>query len=198
MPFNTQSLILASTSMARQTMMKSAGLVFEVKKPAVDEKALQEQFAHLTPSELAMQLARAKARSIHADEAYVIGSDQTLEFETCVFHKARNLSEAISNLRRLSGHTHKLHSAVVVVKNGAVQFSHTATAIMTMRLLDEAFLQSYAEREQEALLNSVGGYYYEAAGRKLFEDVTGDINIIMGMPLLPLLAFLRKKAIVTS
>lgn len=196
MVLNAQFLILASTSMARQAMMKSAGLAFEVKKPAVDENALQKQFFYLTPSELAMQLAEAKALSVHADEAYVIGSDQTLEFETCVFHKARNLLDAISNLRRLSGKSHQLHSAVVVVKNGKEQFRHTSTATLKMRLLDEAFLQSYAQREQEALLNSVGGYYYEAAGRQLFEDVTGDINTIMGMPLLPLLAFFKEKAIV--
>jgi len=178
--------------------MKSAGLAFEVKKPQVDEKAFQQQLAHLAPSALAMQLARLKAFSIRTDEAYIIGSDQTLEFETRVFHKASSLPEAISNLRRLNGKTHKLHSAVVVVKNGTQQFKHTSTATMKMRLLDEAFLQSYVKREEEALLTSVGGYYFEGAGANLFESVTGDINTIMGMPLLPLLAFFREKAIIPS
>jgi septum formation protein len=187
---------LASTSMARQAIMKSAGLAFEVKKPQLDETALQQQLAHLAPSALAVQLAKLKAFSIRADEAYIIGSDQTLEFEARVFHKARNLAEAISNLRRMNGKTHKLHSAVVVVKNGTEQFKHTSTATMKMRLLDEVFLQSYAKREEEALLNSVGGYYFEGAGENLFESVTGDINTIMGMPLLPLLAFFREKAII--
>jgi septum formation protein len=196
MVLTPQSLILASTSMARQAMMKSAGLAFEVKKPQVDEKAFQQQLAQLAPSTLAKQLAKLKAFSIRADEAYIIGSDQTLEFETQVFHKASSLAEAISNLRRLNGKTHKLHSAVVVVKNGIEQFKHTSTATMKMRLLDEAFLQSYAKREEEALLNSVGGYYFEGAGESLFESVTGDINTIMGMPLLPLLAFFREKAII--
>ena len=177
-------------------MLKSAGLAFEVKKPAIDEKALQQKFAQLMPSELAMQLAKAKAFSIHANEAYVIGSDQTLEFESRVFHKAKSLPEAINNLRLLSGKIHKLHSAVVVVKNGKEQFSHTSTATLKMRQLSEAFVQSYAQKENEALLNSVGGYYYEAAGLQLFESVTGDLNTIMGMPLLPLLAFFKEKAII--
>ena len=176
--------------------MKSAGLAFEVKKPRVDEKAHQQRLAHLAPSALATELAKLKAFSIRADEAYIIGSDQTLEFETQVFHKAKSLAEAISNLRRLNGKTHKLHSAVVVVKDGTEQFKHISTATMKMRLLDEAFLQSYAKREEEALLNSVGGYYFEGAGENLFESVTGDINTIMGMPLLPLLAFFREKAII--
>lgn len=179
-------------------MLKSAGLAFEVKKPAIDEKALQQKFAQLMPSELAIQLAKAKAVSIHANEAYVIGSDQTLEFESRVFHKAKSLPEATNNLRLLSGKIHKLHSAVAVVKNGKEQFSHTSTATLKMRQLSEAFLQSYAEREELALLDSVGGYHFEGAGHQLFEDVSGDINTIMGMPLLPLLAFFKEKAIIPS
>ena len=198
MAFNTQSLILASTSMARQAMLKWAGLTFEVKKPTVDEVVLQQRLGQLPPADLALQLAKAKALSVHAGEAYVIGSDQILEFEGRVLHKAKTLPEAITNLGRLSGHTHELHSAVVVMKNGEEQFSHTSTAIMKMRVLSDAFLQSYVQQEQAALLNSVGGYYYEAAGRQLFEDVSGDINTIMGMPLLPLLAFFREKAIIPS
>ncbi len=177
-------------------MLKSAGLAFEVRKPAVDESALQQSLGQLAPVDLALQLAKAKALSVRAQGAYIIGSDQTLEFEGCVLHKAKSLSEAIANLGRLSGHTHELHSAVVVAKNGIKQFSHTSTAIMKMRALSEAFLQSYAQKENEALLNSVGGYYYEAAGLQLFEYVSGDINTIMGMPLLPLLAFFREKAII--
>ena len=198
MAFNTQSLILASTSMARQAMLKSAGLTFEVKKPAIDEAAMQEKLGQLAPVDLALQLAKAKALSVRVGEAYVIGSDQILEFKGRVLHKAKSLPEAITNLGRLSGHTHKLHSAVVVVKNGKEQFSHTSTAIMKMRVLTQTLLQSYVQKEQEALLNSVGGYYYEAAGHQLFEDVSGDINTIMGMPLLPLLAFFREKAIIAS
>ena len=179
-------------------MLKSAGLTFEVKRPAVDEVVLQQRLGQLPPADLALQLAKAKALSVHAGEAYVIGSDQILEFEGRVLHKAKSLPEAITNLGRLSGHTHELHSAVVVMKNGEEQFSHTSTAIMKMRVLSDAFLQSYVQQEQAALLNSVGGYYYEAAGRQLFEDVSGDINTIMGMPLLPLLAFFREKAIIAS
>ena len=196
MVLNAQSLILASTSMARQTMMKSAGLAFGVKKPTLDEAALQQQLGHLQPSDLALELAKAKALSLRGEDAYIIGSDQILEFEGRVLHKAKTLPEAISNLHRLAGHTHKLHSAVAVVKNGKEQFNHTSTATLKMRLLSEAFLQSYAEREEEALLNSVGGYHFEGAGHQLFEDVSGDINTIMGMPLLPLLAFFREKAII--
>ncbi len=177
-------------------MLKSAGLAFEVRKPAVDESALQQSLGQLAPVDLALQLAKAKALSVRAQGAYIIGSDQTLEFEGCTLHKAKSLSEAIANLGRLSGHTHELHSAVVVAENGIEQFSYTSTAIMKMRALSEAFLQSYAQKENEALLNSVGGYYFEGAGQDLFEEVTGDIHTIMGMPLLPLLAFLREKAII--
>ena len=181
-------------------MLTSAGLSLEVIRPLVDEVTLQGQFQHLSPSDLALQLAHAKALSVsttHPDRL-VIGADQTLECDGELYHKARSITEATRNLRKLSGKTHHLHSAVSLVFNDQELFCHTSRASLTMWPLSEAFMTSYASREAEALLQSVGGYHFEGFGVQLFEKVEGDIHTILGLPLLPLLAFLRSQAIIGS
>lgn len=200
MTFNTQSIILASTSKARKAMLTAAGLEFVAHRPEVDEAALQNQFQNLSPRVLAAELARAKALSVskqHRQE-WVIGADQTLEFEGRICHKANSINEAKINLQSFSGKSHLLHSSLCVAKNGQNLFTHTATAKLTMRPLSQAFIELYTATEQEALLGSVGGYHYEDAGVNLFEKVQGDIHTILGLPLLPLLAFLRDQAIIPA
>lgn len=200
MAFNTQQLILASTSKIRGEMLRAAGLDFESIKPDIDEQKQQTEFCQLSPRALATRLACTKALSISKtyNTQFIIGADQTLEFESHIQHKARTASEAISNLRDMCGKSHHLHSAVSVVKNNEILFGHTSTATLVMRPFSEHFLGAYVMQARDALLNSVGGYYFEGAGVQLFESVEGDIHTILGLPLMPLLAFLRREAIIPS
>lgn len=197
---NTLSLILASTSSARKSLLQSAGIPFQAHRPELDEDRLQAEWKHLAAIELAKQLALAKAMSVSSifPDHFVLGADQTLEFESKVQHKPKSLEQAIENLRRMSGKQHKLHSAQSIVKNGQIQFSHVSTATLYMRTLSEGYLMEYAKSQQEALLYSLGGYHFESVGVQLFETAIGDSHTIMGLPLLPLLAFLRDRAIMPS
>jgi len=199
MSFNTEALILASASHTRQNMFRAAKLSFQSVIPDVDEQAIHTKLSHLNPKSLAGILAQTKALSVSKQfpERFVVGADQTLEFESQVRHKAKSPNEAIENLRLMNGKSHKLHAAVSVVVNGKFRYKHTSTATLKMRILSEDFIKTYAQSEQEALLTSVGGYFYEGAGIHLFEKISGNIHTILGLPLLPLLAFLRKQAILT-
>lgn len=197
---NTQTLVLASTSATRQSLLRVAGVSVTARKPEVDETSLLKTLSHLTPPQLAVQLAEAKARSLSAesDATWVIGADQVLEFEGKVTHKASTVTQALQNLRHMSGKKHSLHSAVCVVQNHQVHFKHLATATLHMRELSPTFLDFYAEHAKAALLQSVGGYYVEDLGIQLFENIDGDIHTVMGLPLMPLLAFLRQQGIILS
>lgn len=181
-------------------MLKAAGLKFTTQQPKIDERALEQILLHLSPAQIALKLAHAKALSLDDEtkSVWIIGADQILEFEGQVIHKAQSINEAILNLRLLSGQMHQLHSAVCVVQNNELRFSHLATATLYMRNLSKEFLQTYSKSEPEALLHSVGGYHVEGIGIQLFDHIEGDIHTIMGMPLLPLLAFLRQTSIIQT
>lgn len=196
MAFNTHKLILASTSKARVALLREAGICFEALSPAIDETVLQHTYASLPPSQLALQLARAKARSVTSEAHYVIGADQTLELDGRVMHKAKSLADARANLIAMRGKSHHLHSAVSVIYKGAEVYSNLASATLQMRLLSDAEISAYMTTEKEALLSSVGGYHIEGAGRELFDKITGEIDTIQGLPLQPLLAFLKQQAII--
>ena len=198
MILNTQSLLLASTSPARKAILASAGLNFVVKGPEIDEPAFHQKFKDSPAPEMAQKLAAQKALSLSnaTDDIWVIGADQILEFEGRVIHKANSMEEAQANLRKLNNKTHRLHSAVCVAQNHQLRFKHISTATMQMRNLGEDFLQNYFHSAKEALLYSVGGYHIEGLGIQLFDKIEGDIHTVMGMPLLPLLAFLRQEGII--
>lgn len=187
-----KKIILASGSFARKSMLQSAGLDFKVIPADIDESALMKPGADT--SQITERLAVAKAQYVAADypEALVIGSDQTLEFEGRVLSKSPTVENGKEVLRMLGGKTHRLYSSVCVVAGGDdVLFKHTDYADLTMHDFDEEFLETYAARDADALVSCVGGYKIEGAGAWLFSDVKGDYYTIMGMPLLPLLAFLR-------
>ena len=200
MVFNTQSIILASSSTTRCEILKSAHLAFEAHQPRVDEAALHIVSPLISAADLAIKLAKSKAMSLSGvfPNHLILGADQTLEFEGRVHHKANTVQEAKTALRLMSGKIHHLHSAFSVVQNGNELSNHLSTATLRMRTLSDSFIEIYAENQQEALLNSVGGYYYEGMGVHLFEKVAGDIHTILGLPLLPLLAFLRQQAIIPT
>lgn len=189
-------LVLASKSAARRALLAAARLPFEALSAEVDERAIEAQAVAqgAAPPEVALALARAKALALGTASAgrLVIGADQTLALGAQAFHKPADRAAAKAQIARLAGRTHALHSAVAVVCDGEVLFETVETAHLRMRPLDEAALDAYLAAAGEAVLSSVGGYQLEGLGIHLFEHVDGDHSVILGLPLLPLLAFLRR------
>jgi septum formation protein len=188
-------IILASTSKARQHMLRSAGLAFTVQDPLIDEAALQDKMREsMTPPEtMAVTLAQAKALSVtHQNpEHLVIGADQVLYYQGKILSKAQDTAKARENLKLLQGKTHDLISAVCVSHRKRVVWSHVERARLTMRVLDDAAIDAYCHQAGAALTQSVGGYELETLGSWLFENIEGDFFTILGLPLLPLQHFLR-------
>jgi septum formation protein len=200
-PLRTR-LILASASAARRAMLEAAGVPFEARLPELDEDAAKAGLvgAGFDARGVAEELAQLKAVSIAASEGeLVLGSDQSLEREDGeLLSKPQSRGEALEQLRSLSGRTHLLHSAAVIAERGEGIWWHSETVRMTMRPLGEAFLQSYLDREYETVRWSVGSYRIEGPGAQLFERIEGSHFAILGMPLLPLLAYLRERGLLPS
>jgi septum formation protein len=186
-------LILASQSRARQTLLTNAGIGFEAIPADLDERALQQTSGLSAPGEIAMLLARAKALAVSSRQPgrIVVGADQTLAQGLRLFSKPAGRAQAAEQLSALAGRTHELHSAVAVARDGEILFAEVAVARMTMRRLGEADIEAYLDEAGEAVTTSVGAYQLEGLGVHLFERIEGDHFTILGLPLLPLLAFLR-------
>jgi septum formation protein len=195
-------LILASKSPTRMTLLKNAGVPFEAMPAPVDERAIETPLiAHgSTPAEIAVALAEAKAVAVSRSvpEAIVVGADQTLDADGERWIKPASLAEARSQLRRLGGRTHALHSGVAVSRNGNVTWRHLDTARLTMRQLSTEFVDRYLAEVGDQALSSVGAYQIEGTGIQLFERIDGDFFAILGLPLLPLLAHLRTENVIPS
>ena len=189
-------VILASASPFRRSLLTNAGLDFLCVTPEIDERAVEAPLkgSGVTPEEVALVLATAKAADVsdHARGQLVIGSDQTLSLGDEIFHKPADMEGARRHLLRLSGETHQLNSAVVIVRDGETVWSHTGIARLTMRDLEPAYIGRYLARVGDKALASVGAYQIEGEGIQLFERIEGDYFTIVGLPLLPLLAELRK------
>jgi septum formation protein len=190
-----EPLILASQSQARQSLLANAGIKFESDPAAIDERAIQTTSGLSAPGEIASLLAREKARAVSARRPgrYVVGADQTLALGARIFNKPSSRAQAADQLRALSGHCHELHSAVAVAHDGKLLFEHVSIARMSMRRLGDAEIDCYLEEVGEAATSSVGAYQLEGLGVHLFERIEGDHFTILGLPLLPLFAFLRSQ-----
>ena len=188
-------LILASQSRARQMLLTNAGIAFEAVPADIDERAVQQASGLLAPGDIAALLAREKALSVSSRQPgkYVIGADQTLAQGERLFSKPAGRPQAAEQLRALAGRSHELHSAVAVARDGQILFEAIAIAGMTMRRLGEAEIDVYLDQAGEAVTSSVGAYQLEGLGVHLFERIEGDHFTILGLPLLPLLAFLRSE-----
>ncbi len=190
-------IILASTSPTRIGILRNAGVPIEALPPRIDERLVEAPLAASgkSPGEIALALAEAKALAIgKADRAaYVIGADQTLEAKGERWHKPATMGEARDQLLALSARSHQLHSAVVGVHDGTVQWRHLDSAVMTMRPLSLAEIDAYLDRVGETALTSVGAYQIEGPGIQLFDRIQGDYFTILGLPLLPLLKWLREE-----
>jgi septum formation protein len=189
-------IILASASAARQTMLRNAGIEFATIASDTDEAALKA-VSTAAPAELAFSLATAKAASVAAiaPKALTIGADQILVCEGKIYNKPQSVAEAAEHLAALAGRTHTLFSAVCVHQGPAQLWHHTASATLTMRPLTASEIADYLKAGGAKLLASVGAYQLEGLGANLFEHITGDIFTVLGLPLLPLLGFLRAQQV---
>jgi septum formation protein len=188
-------LILASQSRARQMLLGNAGIPFDAVPADIDERAAQNNSGLSAPGEIAGLLAREKALFVSSNnpERYVVGADQTLALGTRLFSKPAGRTQAADQLRLLVGGTHELHSAIAVARDGKVMFADVSVARMTMRHLSKSEIEAYLDQAGEAVTTSVGAYQLEGLGVHLFERIEGDHFTILGLPLLPLLAFLRRE-----
>lgn len=186
-------LILASRSESRRAVLAGAALATEILPADVDERAIEAGAADTSPGAVAALLAGAKALAVSARQGgrLVLGADQTLALGERLFTKPADLSAARAQLQALRGRTHTLHSAIALAHDGALVFSHCETAALTMRDFSDRFLDAYIESAGAAAMASVGGYQVERAGIQLFERIEGDHFTILGLPLLPLLDYLR-------
>ncbi len=189
--FNVPRLILASGSAVRAKMLRDVGLDFEVIPADIDEEILQNSGA--PPRDIALELSKAKALHIAKQypDALVIGADQVLGFEGDILSKALGRDEAIAKLRRLKGKAHSLISAVTVAKGELVLWQESDEAHLSMRDFDGTFLHGYLNAAGEGLTRAVGAYELEGAGAWLFERVEGSYFTVLGLPLLPLLGYLK-------
>jgi septum formation protein len=189
-------LILASASTARRAVLEAAGLRFEAIAAAVDEAAIKEsaRAEGYPAADAAMMLAEAKARRIAArrPEALVIGCDQMLVLEDRWFDKPESIEDARRHLEALRGKTHQLVTAVLCWRGGQRIWQHVATPRLTMRPVSDAFLDAYLALEGDQVTTTVGAYRLEGPGIHLFDKVEGEHAAILGLPLLPLLGFLRQ------
>jgi len=195
-------LLLASQSATRRRMLEAAGVPFEIVAASLDEEAAKAGLAAagFAARDMAEMLAEMKARSAAAaTDGLVLGADQVLELDDgTMLSKPGSRDEALAQLRLLSGGTHYLHAAAVIVENGARVWGETETVAMDVRLLGEDFLQAYLDAEYEAVRHNVGAYRFEGMGAQLFEEVDGSHFAILGLPLLPLLDYLRERGLLAS
>ncbi|MBB5688281.1 septum formation protein Maf [Roseomonas alkaliterrae] len=195
----TPRLVLASASATRRALLASAGLRFEAQAAAVDEAAIKEaaQAEGIVPADAAIMLAEAKAERIarRDPDALVIGCDQLLVCEGRWFDKPADLAAARAQLLALRGRRHELVTAVVCHRQGGRIWQHVAVPRLVMRDFSDAFLDAYLAAEGERVTASVGAYRLEGPGVQLFASVQGEHAAILGLPLLPLLGFLRQHGV---
>ena len=190
-----QQIYLASASQTRIQLLRSAGLVFDAESAAIDEEAIKEAgiAEAVAADDIAITLAELKAEKIARQfSGYIIGSDQLLTCEGAVFSKPISEQQAATHLEKLAGKTHRLHNAVVVFQNGQRIWHHCSHADLTMRKLTPEDISDYLAFCGKECLSSPGCYQIEAGGAQLFTEIKGVYYDILGLPLLPLLAFLRE------
>lgn len=195
-------ILLASTSLTRLQMLQAAGLTVDAVAPRVDEATIRDALvaegAH--PREIADALAEMKARKVAEKHptALVLGCDQVLALDRETFAKPETPDAARDQLRRLRGRSHKLLSAIVAYENAEPVWRHVAEARLTMHAFSDAYLDDYVTRNWESIRHSVGCYKIEEEGVRLFSAISGDHFTILGLPLLPLLAWLGTRGMIAT
>ena len=203
---DTRELILASASTAREAVLEHAGLSFHCEAAAVDESEVKSSLkgehgeTYRGAVALAETLAELKAVRISrkSPEALVIGADQVLECDGKWFDKPDDTAAARATLLKLRGKSHRLISGVCVALDGECLWRHVDHATLLMRPFSDAFLDRYLDAVGARALGSVGAYQVEGPGAQLFARIDGDYFTILGLPLLPLLEFLRGHGVVPA
>lgn len=185
-------IILASKSASRRTMLGAAGVEFDVRPAAVDERALEAGLEGLGPGQVALALAEAKALSVHGQGRPVLGSDSVVSVAGRRFSKPASRAQAAEHLRFFSGKTMELHSAAAIAVAGKLRWSEVSLAVLKVRPLTDAFIEKYLAAEWPEVSQCVGVFRIEALGPQLFESIEGDMFTVLGMPLLPVLGALRE------
>jgi septum formation protein len=192
---------LASASSIRADMLRRAGVDLDVAISGVDETAIKSALLadDAPPREMADVLADAKAVKVSRKRpGLVIGADSVLEFDGRLYDKPQDMAEARRHLTAFRGKAHRLHSAAVIAEDGAPVWRHVATATLHVRDFTDDFLERYINAEGETLLSSVGCYRLEGLGVQLFNRIEGDYFAILGLPLLPVLDYLRLRGATAS
>jgi septum formation protein len=191
------TLVLASQSESRHAILQAAGIPHEVEPAYIDERRIEQRVPGGNAPEVAELLAREKALVVSARRpgALVLGADQTLAAGERRFSKPTDRATAREQLIRLRHQTHELHSAIAIARDNLTVFEHREVARLTMREFSEAFLEAYLDGIGDAATASVGGYQLEKVGIQLFEHIEGDHFVILGLPLLALLKFLRSEGL---
>jgi len=194
-------LVLASRSPARIALLEAAGVPFRAEAADVDEEGMKEALLAEGADARAIADALAELKAVKLSRclpgALVLGCDSTVAApDGALVSKAGSREEAATQLRALSGATHRLHSAAVVAQAGVPVWRHLDTAGLTMRAFTDAFLAGYLDREWPAIGGCVGGYRLEGMGVQLFSRIEGSHFTILGLPLLPLLDWLRERGVV--
>jgi septum formation protein len=196
-------ILLASASVARQNILRSAGIDFKTLPVTIDEAQIRSGALadDMMPEDIAVLLAFLKAQaasqyfaaaSVESSTVYVIGADQILVCEGQIINKPETIVAAKDQLLWLAGKPHKLFSAIVLFRDGQRIWHHLAESALTMRQFDAVFADSYIKHIGDAALLSPGSYQIESVGTSLFSEIDGDHFDILGLPLLPLLGILRE------
>lgn len=197
----SQRIVLASGSQSRRAVLAAAGVEADTVKPNVDEDAAKAAFRAdgMSVRDQAMQLAELKSVKVSMrEQGLVIGCDQMLSLDGEAFDKPVNLEDARNHLRKLSGKVHTLETAIVICEDGKLVWRHLARPRLTVRPLSGPFIETYVDTVGDSLMSTVGAYQLEGLGAQLFTRIEGDYFSILGLPLLPLLDYLRTRGVLMS
>ena len=193
---HVKKFLLASKSSSRYRLLKNAGLVFQTAIPNCDEDHIKVQLlkSKISIKNLAKHLAREKAMSVsNKTNNLVVGSDTIIIFQNTLINKAKNLSQAKSKLKKLSGKKHKIISAVSVChKEKQIWYAQQESTI-TLRKLSTDQIDYYLKKTGKEILSSVGCYQAEKLGPQIIKSIKGDFFNVLGFPLFPFLSFLYNR-----
>ena len=185
-------IVLASKSASRRTMLGAAGVEFEVRPAAIDERELEAELEDADPATVALVLAEAKALSVEGRGQPVLGSDSVVSVDGRRFNKPASRAQAAEHLRFFSGRTMDLHSAAAIAVGRHLRWSYVSRAELQVRELSDDFIERYLVAEWPEVAQCVGVFRIESVGVQLFESIEGDMFTVLGMPLLPVLGALRE------